>query len=104
MCECCVLSEGAVWCAVWRRQKLLYCDMCLCCLLSQVVAVIGPFRPVSSSASVVSEGPVAAKRSSHVCEGELCGASSPSVRLGWLGHACSPSAPPPLSMVFNTLT
>ena len=26
--QCCVLSEGAVWCAVWRRQVLLSCHMC----------------------------------------------------------------------------
>ena len=33
--QCCVLSEGAVWCAVWRRQVLLSCHVCLClfCLL-----------------------------------------------------------------------
>ena len=61
---------------------LLSCDvcLCLCCLLSQVVAVSGAFRPVSSSALVVSRGAVAAERSPHVCEGELCGVSSPSVR------------------------
>ena len=28
--QCCVLSEGAVWCAVWRRQVLLSCHVCLC--------------------------------------------------------------------------
>ena len=85
MCECCVLSEGAVWCAVWRRQVLLSCDvcLCLCCLLlSQVVAVSGAFRYVSSPALVASRGAVAAERSPLICEGELCGASSPSVRLG----------------------
>ena len=63
---------------------LLSCDvcLCLCCLLlSQVVAVSGPFRPVSSSAPVVGGGAIAAKRSSRVSEGELCRASSPSVRL-----------------------
>ena len=38
---------------------------------------------VSSSAPVVSGGAVAAERSPPVCEGELCGVSSPSVRLGW---------------------
>ena len=27
--QCCVLSEGAVWCAVWRRQVLLSCHVCL---------------------------------------------------------------------------
>ena len=33
--QCCVLSEGAVWCTVWRRQALLSCRvcLCLCCLL-----------------------------------------------------------------------
>ena len=64
---------------------LLSCDvcLCLCCLLlSQVVAVSGPFRPVSSSAPVISGGAVAAERIPPVCKGELCGASSPSVRLG----------------------
>ena len=25
--QCCVLSEGAVWCAVWRRQELLSCHV-----------------------------------------------------------------------------
>ena len=25
--QCCVLSEGAVWCAVWRRQVLLSCHV-----------------------------------------------------------------------------
>ena len=37
---------------------------------------------VSSSAPVVSGGAVAAERSPPVCEGEPCGVSSPSVRLG----------------------
>ena len=32
--QCCVLSEGAVWCAVWRRQVLLSCHVCLCCAAS----------------------------------------------------------------------
>ena len=109
MCGCCALSEGAVWCAVWRRQVLLSYDMtlCLCCLLlSQGVTVSGPFRPVSSSAPVASGGAVAAERSSHVCEGELCGVSSPSLRLGWNRPCLSPRSPSPLhlSMVFNTLT
>ena len=27
---CCVLSEGAVWCGVWRRQVLVSYDLCLC--------------------------------------------------------------------------
>ena len=62
---------------------LLSCDVCVCCLLlSQVVAVSGPFRPVSSSAPVMSGGAVAEERSSLICEGELCGVSSLSVRLG----------------------
>ena len=43
----------------------------------------GPFRPVTSSAPVVSGGAAAAERSPLVCEGELCEVSSPSVRLGW---------------------
>ena len=50
---------------------------------SQMVAVSGPFRPVSSFAPVVIIGAVAAERSLPVCAGELCGVSSPSVRLGW---------------------
>ena len=62
---------------------LLSCDvcLCLCCLLlSQVVAVSGPFRPVSGSAAVVlSGGAVAAERSPPVCEGELRAVSSPAV-------------------------
>ena len=65
---------------------LLSCDLCLClcCLLfSQMVAVSGHFRLVSSSAPVVSGGAVAAERSSSVCEGELCGMPFLSVRLGW---------------------
>ena len=73
VCGCCVLSEGAVWCGVWRRQLLLSCDGCLylcCVLLSQVVAASGTF----SSAPVVSEG--SAEWSPNVCEGELCGAFS----------------------------
>ena len=60
---------------------LLYVCLCLCCpLLSQVLA---PFRPVSSSAPVVSGGAVVAERRPPVCEGELRGVSSLSVRLGW---------------------
>ena len=38
---------------------------------------------VPTSAPVVSGGAVAAEKSQPVCEGELCGVSSPSVRLGW---------------------
>ena len=38
---------------------------------------------VSTSAPVVSGEAVTAERSQPVCEGELCGVSSPSVRLGW---------------------
>ena len=88
---------------------LLSCDVCLylcCLLLSQVVAVSGPFRPVSRSSPVVNGGAVAAERSPPVCEGELCEVSSPSVRLGWSRPllACPPSAPPPPSMVFNALS
>ena len=73
---------------------LLSCDVCLslcCLLLSQVVAVSGP----SSSAQVVSGGAVAAERSPPVCEGELCGASSPSVRLGWNRLCLSSLSPSP---------
>ena len=85
---------------------LLSCDMCLCCLLlSQVVAVSGPFRPVSSSAPVVSGGAVVAERSTPVCEGELYGVSPPSVRLGWNSPYLSSLSPSPLpSMVFNAVS
>ena len=65
---------------------LLSCDVCLylcCILLSQVVAARGTLRLVSSSAPVVNGGSVAAKRSPPVCEGELFGVSTRSVRLGW---------------------
>ena len=74
---CGVLSGGGKCCSP---------VMCACVCAassSQVVAVSGPFRPVTSSAPVVSGGAVAAERSPLVCEGELCGVSSPSVRLGW---------------------
>ena len=82
---------------------LVSCDvcLCLCCLLlSQVVSVSGPFRPVSSSASVVSGGAVTAKRSPPVCEGELCGVSCPAVNLGWNRPRLSPSAPLPLCQLW----
>ena len=64
---------------------LLSCDMCLClcCLLhSQVVALSGPFRLVSTSAPIESRGTVAAERSPPICEGEQCRVPSHSVRLG----------------------
>ena len=79
---------------------LVSCDvcLCLCCLLlSQVVAVSDPFRPFSSSAPVVNGGAVAAERSPPVCEGELCGVSSPSVRLGW-NRPCLSSLSPSASV------
>ena len=38
---------------------------------------------VSSSAPGLSRQAVAAQRSPPICEGELCGVSSPSMRLGW---------------------
>ena len=44
----------------------------------------GPFRLVSSCASVVSGGAVVADGSPLICEGELCGVSS-SVTLRWNG-------------------
>ena len=81
---------------------LLSCDvcLCLCCLLlSQVVAVDGSFRPASSSAPVVSGRAVAAERSPPVCEGELCGVSSPSVRLGWSRPCLSSLSPPSVNDV-----
>ena len=60
---------------------------------------------VSSSAPVVSGGVVAAERSPPVCEGELCGVSSPSLRLGWSRPCLSSLSPsPPPSMVFNALS
>ena len=60
---------------------------------------------VSSSAPVESGGAVAAERSPPVCEGELCGVSSPSVRLGWSRPCLSSLSPsPPSSMVFNALS
>ena len=60
---------------------------------------------VSSSAPVVSGGAVAAERSPPICEGELCGVSSPSVRLGWNRPCLSSLSPsPPLSTVFNALS
>ena len=46
-----------------------------------MVALSGPFRPVSRLAPVVSRGAVAAERSPPICEGEMCGVSSPAVRL-----------------------
>ena len=46
-----------------------------------MVALSGPFRPVSSFSPVVSRGAVATERSPPVCEGELCRVSSPPVRL-----------------------
>ena len=97
MCGCCMLSEATVWCGVWRRQVLLSCYvcLCLCCLLSQVVAASGTIRPFSSSAPVVSGGVVAAERSPLVCEGELCGVSSPSVRQGWNRPCLSSLSPSP---------
>ena len=72
---CGVLSGGGKCCSPM---------MCACVRAassSQVVAVYAPFRPVSSSAPVVSGGAVTAERSPPVCEGELCEVSS--VRLGW---------------------
>ena len=50
---------------------------------SQTIAVSGPFRPVTSSAPVVSGGAVATEKSLPICEGELCGVSSFSVKQGW---------------------
>ena len=79
---------------------LLSCEvcLCLCCLLhSQVVAVSGSLRPVSSSAPGVSGGADADERSPCVCEGELCGVSSPSVRLGW-NRPCLSSLSPTCSV------
>ena len=50
---------------------------------------------VSSSAPVVSGGAVAAERSPLGCEGELCGVSSPSMRLGWNRPCLSSLSPSP---------
>ena len=76
---CGVLSVGGKCCS----PVMCACVCAASSSSSQVVAVSGPFRPVSSSAPVVSGGAVAAERSPPVCEGELCGVSSPSVRPGW---------------------
>ena len=48
--QCCVLSEGAVWCAVWRRQVLLSClvCLCLCCLLPLLVVFFSLFSSQAS--------------------------------------------------------
>ena len=75
---CGVLSGGGRCCSPVKCACV-----CAASSSSQVVPVSGPVRPVSSSAPVVSGGAVAAERSPPVCEGELCGVSSPSVRLGW---------------------
>ena len=56
---------------------------CVCAASTSFSQFSGHFRPVSSSAPVVSRGAVAAERSPPICEGELCGVSSPSVWLGW---------------------
>ena len=64
-----------MWCAVWSRQLLLSCHVCISVCAasssssSQVVAVSGPFRPVPSSAPVASRGAVATEKSPPVCEG-----------------------------------
>ena len=84
---CGVLSGGGKCCSP---------VMCACVCAassSQVMALCGPFRPVSRSAPVVSGGAVAAERSPPICEGELCGVSSPSVRLGWNKPLTCPGCP-----------
>ena len=75
---CGVLSGGGKCCS-----PVMCACVCAVSSSSQVVAVSGPFRPVTSSAPVVSGGTVAAERSPPICEGELCGLCSPSVRPGW---------------------
>ena len=50
---------------------------------------------VSSSAPIVSGGAVAVVRSPPICEGELCGVSSPSVRLGCNRPCLSSLSPSP---------
>ena len=62
--------------------------MCACvCAAStssfQTVAVSGPFRPVCTSVPVAIGGTGVTEKSPPIFEGELCRASSPSVRLGW---------------------
>ena len=49
--QCCVLSEGAVWCAVWSRQVLLSCHvcLCLCCLLFSSFPLLLPCNPPLSN-------------------------------------------------------
>ena len=52
------------------------------CGLTDSVRIVGAVS-VPSSNPVVNGGAVAAEKSPHFSEGELCGVSSPSVRLGW---------------------
>ena len=68
---CGVLSGGGKCCS-----PVICASVCAASSSSsQTVAVSGPFRPVSSSAPVVSGGAVATERSPPICEGELCGVS-----------------------------
>ena len=61
---------------------LLSCDVCLClCCPSSLPC--SQAVSVTSSAPVVSGGAGATERNPPICEGELCGVSSPSVRPGW---------------------
>ena len=76
---CGVLSGGGKCCS----PVMCACVCTASTSSSQMVTVSGPFRPVTSSAPVVSVEAVATKKSLPICEGELCGVSSPSVRLGW---------------------
>ena len=63
---CGVLSVGGKCCS-----PVMCACVCAASSSSQVVAVCAPFRPVTSSAPVVSGGAVAAERSQPVCEGQL---------------------------------
>ena len=52
--QCCVLSEGAVWCAVWRKQVLISCHVCLCCSVSSFLpSPLLPSNPHPSSVSLL---------------------------------------------------
>ena len=80
-----MLSDDAVWYAVWRRQTtfLSYELAFVMLLIYQMETVSGHFRHVTSCAPVVNGEEVAAESSPTVCEGKLCGVPSPSLRLGW---------------------
>ena len=51
--QCCVLSKGAVWCAVWRRQVFKSCVLVLFCLLFSSFLFLLPSNSLSSSVSLL---------------------------------------------------